>query len=117
MEWKNERACDALNLILGGVLFLSPWMFGFAAGAASQNAVISGVVIAVLSMAALSAFAEWEEWLNLAVGLWLLVAPWVLGFTATTAMSVHIMIGVIVAVIAAIELWLTHHGGHLVASR
>ena len=46
-----------------------------------------------------------------------LVSPWVLGFADTTAMWVHIVIGIVVAVIAAIELWMMHHGGRLIASR
>jgi len=89
-------------------LFFSPWMFGFAAGAQSQNAWISGIVIAVISIAALAAFAVWEEWLNLIVGLWVVVSPWVLGFQGTTAMTAHVVIGIIVAVLAAIELWLLY---------
>jgi SPW repeat len=117
MEWKNERTCDVLNLILGAVLFFSPWVFSFASGAQSQNAMICGIIIAVLSIAALAAFAAWEEWLNLIVGLWVLVSPWVLSFAGTTAMWVHVVIGAIVAVVAAIELWMMHHGGRLIASR
>jgi hypothetical protein len=117
MEWKNERVCDVLNLILGALLFFSPWIFSFASGVESQNAMISGIVIAVLSIAALAAFAQWEEWLNLIVGLWVVVSPWVLGFADTTAMWVHIVIGIVVAVVAAIELWMMHDGGRLLASR
>jgi uncharacterized membrane protein len=117
MEWKNERVCDVLNLILGAFLLVSPWIFGFASGAPTQNAVISGIIIAVLSIAALSAFAQWEEWLNLIMGLWVLVSPWVLAFADSTAMSVHVIVGVVVAVIAAVELWMMQHGGRLTASR
>jgi SPW repeat len=51
------------------------------------------------------------------VGLWVLVSPWVLSFADTTAMWVHIVIGIVVAVVAAIELWMMHHGGRLIASR
>jgi SPW repeat len=86
-------------------------------GAQSQNAMVSGIIIAVLSVAALAAFAEWEEWLNLVVGLWVLVSPWVLDFANTAAMWVHIVIGIIVAVVAAIEVWMMRHGGRLMASR
>jgi hypothetical protein len=116
MELKNERTCDVLNLILGAFLLISPWIFGFESGAQTQNAVICGLIIAVLSVAALSAFFEWEEWLNLIVGLWVFVSPWVLGF-AGTAMTVHVIVGALVAVIAAVELWMTHHPGRLIVSR
>jgi len=105
-NWTNARFCDVANLILGAILFFSPWMFGFGAGMASQNAYIAGIVIAVLAIAALAAFAVWEEWLNLIVGLWVLVSPWVLGFQGTTAMTVHVVIGAAVAIVAAIELWM-----------
>lgn len=117
MEWKNERLCDVLNLVVGALLLFSPWIFAFASGVQTQNAMISGIIIAVLSIAALAAFAEWEEWLNLVVGLWVLVSPWVLGFANTNAMWVHITIGIIVAVVAAIEVWMTRHGGRLMARR
>ena len=107
-KWTNAKLCDVANLILGACLFVSPWIFGFA-GAASQNANIAGIAIAVIAIAALAAFAVWEEWLNLIVGLWTLISPWVLGFQGTTAMTVHVIIGVAVAVLAAIELWIMSH--------
>ena len=47
-----------------------------------------------------------EEWLKLIVGLWTLVSPWVFGFQGTTAMTVHVVIGAAVAILAAIELWM-----------
>jgi hypothetical protein len=106
-NWTNAKLCDVANLVLGAVLFVSPWIFGFDAGAATQNAMIVGIVMAALAIAALAAFAVWEEWLNLAVGLWALISPWVLGFQGTTAMTVHVVIGVAVAALAAIEIWLT----------
>ena len=107
-EWSNAKYCDVANLILGAILLISPWLFAFEAGAASQNAIICGIVIAALSIAALSAYAVWEEWLNLIVGLWVIVSPWVLSFQGSTAMTVHLTIGVIVAVLAAVELWLMY---------
>ena len=105
-NWTNAKWCDVANLILGAILFFSPWMFGYGTGMASENAFIAGIVIAVLAIAALAAFAVWEEWLNLIVGLWVLVSPWVLGFQGTTAMTVHVIIGAAVAILAAIELWM-----------
>jgi hypothetical protein len=105
-NWTNAKLCDVANLILGAILFVSPWIFGFDAGRAADNANIAGIVIAALAIAALAAFAVWEEWLNLIVGFWTLVSPWVLGFQGTTAMRVHIVIGVAVAILAAIEIWM-----------
>jgi hypothetical protein len=108
-DWTNARYCDVANLILGAFLFVSPWIFGFSGSTpAAENANIVGIVIAVLAVAALAAFAVWEEWLNLIVGLWTLVSPWVLGFQATTkAMAVCVVVGILVAILAAVEIWMT----------
>src|SRR5215470_5610040 len=99
-EWTNAKLCDIGNLILGVVLVLTPWIFSYPGGLESQNAIVSGVVIAVLSIAALAAFTVWEEWLNLIVGLWLIVSPWVLQFAGTAAMYVAVVIGALVALLA-----------------
>ena len=106
-NWTNARYCDVANLILGAFLFLSPWIFGFGGTRAAENANIAGIVIAALAIAALATFAVWEEWLNLVVGLWTLVSPWLLGFQANTkAMTISVLVGAAVAILAAIELWM-----------
>ena len=107
-EWSNTKLCDVANLILGAILLVSPWIFGFSDGASTKNAFVSGAVIVVISIAALAAFAVWEEWLNLIVGLWVLASPWVLGFPGSTAMQVHVVVGVIVAGLAALEIWIVY---------
>jgi hypothetical protein len=118
-NWTNAKLCDVANLVLGAFLFFSPWIFGFDAGRASENANIAGIAIAVLAVAALAAFAVWEEWLNLIVGLWTLVSPWILGFYgSTTATTVHVVVGAAVAVLAAIELWImSQHPPRLTTNR
>jgi hypothetical protein len=113
MNWRNEKVGDVLNLILGAFLFVSPWIFGFAAGVQSGNAMVCGVIIAALSIATLAAFAMWEEWLNLIVGIWVLVSPWAVGFANTTAAQITFVVGLLVAIIAAVELWMRHRPGHL----
>ena len=60
---KRETIADVINLVLGAWLFLTPWIFGFVPNtAANWNAWLSGVAIGVVALAALLAFAEWEEW-------------------------------------------------------
>ncbi len=110
--WKKEALTDVVNLVLGAWLFLSPWIFGFASETvASWNAWLSGIVITGLAIAALAAFAEWEEWINLVVGIWVIVSPWLVGFSANATVAwVHYAVGVIVAAVAAIRLWFAHQG-------
>ena len=64
----TARIWDVFNLILGLFLFFSPWLFAFEAGRQSQNAYVTGIVVAVLSLAALLAYAAWKERLNLFPG-------------------------------------------------
>ncbi len=106
-DWSSVRLCDIVNLILSGVLFFSPWLFDLSSGAQWQTASIVGIVIAVLSIAALAAFAVWEEWFILIAGLALIVSPWLLRFQNSDAMSVDVIIGIIVATLAAFEVCLT----------
>jgi hypothetical protein len=106
-EWSSVRLCDVANLILAGLLFFSPWLFGLSTGAQWQIASVVGLIMAVLSIAAIAAFAVWEEWLNLAFGLILIASPWILGFQNSDAMTIDVAIGVTVAALAALEVWLT----------
>jgi len=102
-DWSNLRLCDVVNLSLSIVLFFSPWLFDLSTGAPWQTASIIGLIIAAVSIAALAAFALWEEWLNLIAGLALIVAPWLLGFQDRQAVTVDVAIGLIVAALAAFE--------------
>jgi hypothetical protein len=111
-KWSRAKLCDIVNLSLGTILFFSPWLFSLSAGAPRQTASIVGLFIAVLSIASLAAFAVWEEWLNLIAGLWLIMAPWLLGFEDSNAVMIDVIIGIVVAALAAFEVWLAvdRHG-------
>jgi SPW repeat len=94
-------------LALAAILFDSPWVLGFAGQPhAAWMARVTGVMIAVLALAAIVQFTVWEEWANLALGLWLIVAPWAAGFTsvAPTRWS-YVVLGILVAAVAGSEVW------------
>ena len=108
---EGKRAQDLINLILAVCLFISPWVVGFAAEMTpAYNAWIVGVVIGALAVATLSVFAEWEEWVNMVLGLWLIVSPWLLGFMANAnAMGTHVVLGVLVVLESAWAVWDFRH--------
>jgi hypothetical protein len=93
---------DAGNLVLGIWLAVSPWALGYAAEATpAWNAHIVGVIIAVAAFAALAAFQKWEEWVNTALAAWLIVSPFILGFSALSyALWNQIIVGVLVGALA-----------------
>lgn len=108
----REWALDLYNLLLAMFLFLSPWLLVRASGTATTDLRASGAAIAILSLTAMVAFANWEEWANLMLGIWLIVSPWLLGFAHTRAMHYSIGVGAAVAFLAALELWLEYDASH-----
>lgn len=86
---------DKINLVLGALLFVSPWVLGFSGDPnAALNAQIVGALIFALALLEMFAFNMWEEWASLAAGVWLIVAPFVLGFNGLiSALAIHIAIG------------------------
>ncbi|CAL8980581.1 hypothetical protein RHODGE_RHODGE_01339 [Rhodoplanes serenus] len=107
----NRTAFDVVNIVAGLGLLLSPWYFGFTSEAyAAWNAWIVGAAVAVIAAAAVFAFHEAEEWINLVAGLWAVIAPWALGFSAVTAaMWAHVIAGIVVAVVAGGSIWLVRN--------
>ncbi|MGJ4948539.1 SPW repeat protein [Bradyrhizobium sp. HKCCYLS20291] len=104
----RPTALDLYTLAGGLFLFGSPWLFGFVRTAGRIDAEIVGAAVVALSLAGLMAFADWEEWLKVALGVWLIVAPWLLDFVHTPAMHVSITIGIAVTFLGLLELWLAH---------
>ena len=68
---RREAVLDVYILILGAMLLLSPWVMALARGPARADAWVSGAVIVMLSAGAILLFTEWEEWIVLACGAWL----------------------------------------------
>jgi predicted MFS family arabinose efflux permease len=104
---RSEWPLDLYKLVLGASLVLSPWLFGFVYKPASLDAWTIGSILVALSVAALLVFNDWKEWAALALGLWLILAPWVLGLPHL-ATKVHVIAGLVCAYLAGLELWLVH---------
>jgi hypothetical protein len=83
-------------------------LFAGSKGVPARDIGASSAAIAAISLAAIFAFANWEEWANLALGIWLVVSPWVLGFTHTSAMHFSVGVGAAVAFMAILEIWLLY---------
>src|SRR3974390_2389681 len=111
-KWRHESVLDLYNLVLALLLFVSPWFLARASGTAVVDLRASGAAIALLSLVAMFAYASWQEWANLLLGIWLIVSPWLLGFAHTRAMHYSIGVGVAVAFFSALELWLVYDAAH-----
>ncbi len=108
---ETAKPQDWVNLLLAVLLFISPWALGFTDHIhAARTAWTSGIVIGFIAFAAIVQFAEWEEWLNLLLGVWLIFAPWIVGFAGVVAaMRTHVALGVLIALFSAWELWAVRH--------
>ena len=73
---RQDTAFNAFNAALGFILLISLWVVGYAAAElAAWNAAIGGIVLGGVAFAAFTHLREWEEWISLIVGLWVLAAP------------------------------------------
>jgi hypothetical protein len=103
-RWQNWA-----NVVLGIILFIAPWFIGTAYNLripadshAAWNAWIVGAVVALVALWSLAApRASLPEWINVVLGVWLFIAPWVLGysFLAAPAWTAWI-IGILVIIMA-----------------
>ncbi len=121
----SGRWRDWVMLALAVWLFASPWLLGFAgvapaAGAAAGagftaaawNAWAVGIVVAALAVWAIAMFAEWQDWLTGILGLWLVIAPWVLGLSSMKpAVWNYVIVGGLIIVLSAWEVWAVRHEG------
>jgi hypothetical protein len=119
MKTMAARWQDWASFVLGFWLALSPWIVGYTQHeSATVNAVFLGLALAlgchfeaVFEVAAC-------EWLNLAAGLWLVIAPFILGFSpAHVAAASSIAVGSLVALLAASALSLDKEIGKLLHKR
>jgi hypothetical protein len=91
-----------LNIVLGIWVIISPFVVQFARlPAAMWNNVIVGIVIAVLAIIRTSAPRQtgWS-WVNVILGIWMIISPFVLGVMTTALFWNNIILGIVIALIA-----------------
>jgi hypothetical protein len=114
-----RRFEDWANLILGAYLFFVPF-FVVANAASAWNAYVVGALIFCVALYALARpESKGVEWINVVLGAWLIVAPFVLSsaaLAATIAINAYV-VGALVIIFAGIALYriggsgtATYHG-------
>ena len=104
MDITTKRWQDLGNILLGAWLFVSPWVLNYEVGyrSASFNAYILGVGIVVFAAVAVYIPQVWEEGINMALGVWMIASPWVLGFSSERNIATNtVVVGVLVTALAA----------------
>ena len=99
----QKRWQDWVSLVLGIWLFVSPWLLGFYSSLPrdSWNFFIVGLAFIVFAGFALNMRTLWEEWVNLALGVWMIISPWLLGYSANAvARDDAVVVGLIVGLLS-----------------
>ncbi|HXW23869.1 MAG TPA: SPW repeat protein [Xanthobacteraceae bacterium] len=96
---------DWASWAFGIWLCLSPWALAFDLDPVpTRNAVIVGCLVILAEVVTLSVFRPWEEWVNVALGAWLVVSPWALAIAAPAATVDFVVIGALVVALALYEM-------------
>jgi hypothetical protein len=96
---------DRVMLMLGVVIFLSSMFFPVTAGlVAPFTTMLVGGLIALLGAMELVYLRHWEEFMAFLAGLWMIASPFAFDY-ADPLRHLHIALGIIVALLAAIEIW------------
>src|SRR5258708_13303128 len=94
---------DWVGVAAGAWLVASPWAAGFVhnSNSATANACTMGTLLVLLELGEMEGHENATDWIDLVVGLWLIVSPTVLEFASVTAASVHTLtIGLLTPLVA-----------------
>lgn len=102
---KTVEWASGTNVFVGVWLFATPFVLDFAGNdLAAGNAGIVGLLVAMLAASRVMAgfVRTWLSWTNVALGVWIVVSPWVLGTADVAAIRwSHLITGLVIAVLAA----------------
>lgn len=96
---RNTRWQDWVMLVFGIWLFFSPFILQYSSytGIAAWNAYVLGIAVTAFAIAALAVPRAWEEWVNLVLGIWMILSPFALGFySESAAMWNNVLIGLLI---------------------
>lgn len=104
---------SGLNVLVGLWLIVAPWVLNYRNTGDGFNGywndVVIGIAIAVLALARTAAPRSFEglSWVNIALGIWLIIAPFVLAYNigtdAPAARWNDIACGIVVLVLASVS--------------
>lgn len=97
---------NLLTFIAGWWLLLSPWVMDYHhLGYAAWSAVLVGTVLMLSEFMAFVRPGAWEEVLDICLGSYLVASPFILGFTANSAVANNAyLVGLLVIALAIVGL-------------
>lgn len=95
-----------LNVIAGAWLLAAPFALSYVPGSApyANDLIVGAIVVALAGARVLGAYrSAWLSWINAIVGIWLILAPFVLNYATSNARYNDILLGVLITLFAAIS--------------
>lgn len=99
---------DIASIVLGALIVASPFIAGMEGVTVMMvTTVAAGGLVVITGLMELSVQRRWDEGVALVCGLWMIASPYVLGYQGDIR-GWHIGLGVLVAILALLELWQPH---------
>ena len=93
MHYSTKRWQDQVILLLGIWLFISPFVLGYPSGSPPAiNAFIAGAVVAILAAFDLYKTYVWAVLLNIVIGAWVAVSPWMVRVVQDRPMTTSLLV-------------------------
>jgi len=96
---------DWATLLIGVWLCASPWVLQLADPSAMQNLVAVGFLVIIGELFTFYTLRIWEEWINIILGLWLVVSSWMLAIATPEATANAVIVGLLLLALALYEIW------------
>jgi hypothetical protein len=110
-----RRWQDHTIFLIGLWLIVTPWSLGaygsdsLPSGAAAWNFLFCGLIVAALGGLAYASRYVWEDRLDVFLGVWLIVSPWILQFTDHALLTWNALLsGLLLMILAGWVLWRKH---------
>jgi hypothetical protein len=101
---QNVKTANWLIVIAGIWLIIAPFILGFRGTLLSMNDVITGIVIAMISLIAIGMPEEsgWMNWISAILGVWILITAFLMTSIGIAGMWNNLVIG---AITVALGIW------------
>ena len=93
---RSRDGSSWINIVLSIWVIVSPFVLASHSSKAIWNNVVVGVVVGILALVGWSMHQTGWSWLNLILGMWLVISPFVL-FLSGPAMWNNVILGIIIA--------------------
>lgn len=97
----EARALSIVSILAGIWLVIAPFVLNYRSSGNVWQEVVLGIIVGVLGIIRLVAVnVTWPSWTNVLIGLWTIIAPWIIQSSTTTARWNEVIVGVVLTIFA-----------------